>query len=55
MYKKKLFGLKSFLIPAKMETEPTFLEAQALQWENYSNYNFLMKTQVKCRLLMILQ
>ena len=44
MYKKKIFGPNSFVIPAKMETAPTFLEVQALQWENDSNYNFLKKT-----------
>ena len=38
--KKKLFGPNSFLITAKMETAPTFLEVQALLWENDSNYNF---------------
>ena len=43
MYKKN-FGPNSFVIPAKMETAPTFLEVQALQWENDSNYNFLKKT-----------
>ena len=44
MYKNKnLLGLKSFLIPTRMETAPTFLEVQALQWKNYSNYNFLKK------------
>ena len=35
--KNKLFGPMSFLIPAKMETAPTFLDVQALQWENDSN------------------
>ena len=37
---KSLFGPKSVLISAKMEKAPTFLEVQALQWENDSNYNF---------------
>ena len=42
MYKnKKPIWSNSFVIPAKMETAPTFLEVQALQWENDSNYNFL--------------
>ena len=41
--KKKLFGPNSFLIPAKIETGATFLEVQALQWENDFNCNFLKK------------
>ena len=40
---KNLFGPNWFLISAKMETAPNFLEVQALQWEN----NFLKKTLSK--------
>ena len=39
------------LIPAKMETAPTFLEVQALQWENDSNYNFLKKALSKMQVV----
>ena len=48
---KNLFRPNSFLIPAKMETAPPFLEVQALQWENDSNYNFLKKTL--CKMLVV--
>ena len=49
--KKSLFGPNSFLILAKMETAPTFLEVQALQWENDSNYNLLNKTLSKMQVV----
>ena len=48
---KNLFGLKSFLISAEIETAPTFLEVQALQWETYSNYNFLKKALGKMQVV----
>ena len=48
---KQLFGPNSFLIPAKMETAPTFLEVQALQWEYDSNYNFLKKPLSKMKVV----
>ena len=34
-----------------METSPTFLEVQALQWENDSSYNFLKKTLSKMQVV----
>ena len=34
-----------------METAPTFLEVQALQWENDSNYNFLKKALGKMQVV----
>ena len=49
--KKNLCGPNSFLISAKMETAPTFLEVQALQWENDSNYNFLKKALGKMQVV----
>ena len=42
--KTNLFGSNLFLIPAKMETASTFLEVQALQWENDFKYTFSKKT-----------
>ena len=48
---KNLFGPSWFLIPAKMETAPTFLEVQALQWENNFRYNFLKKTLSKMQVV----
>ena len=48
---KNLFGSKSLLIPAKIKTAPTFFEAQALQWENDSNYNFLKKARNKMQVV----
>ena len=53
MYIKKtnLFGPNSFLIPAKMKTAPTFLEVQALQWENDSNYSFSKRTLSKMQVV----
>ena len=34
-----------------MKTAPTFLEVQALQWENDSNYNVLEKTLSKMQIV----
>ena len=34
-----------------METAPTFLEVQALQWENDSNYDFLKKALSKMQIV----
>ena len=34
-----------------METLPTFLEVQALQWKNNSNYNFLKKALSKMQVV----
>ena len=52
MYKKKsLYGPNSFVILAKIETAPTFLEVQALQWENDFSYNLLNKTLSKMQVV----
>ena len=48
---KTLFGPNSFLISAKMETAPTFLEVQALQWKSDPNYNFLKKALGKMQVV----
>ena len=48
---KNLFRPNSFLIPAKMETAPNFLEVQGLQWESDSNYKFLKKTLSKMQVV----